>query len=81
MKSLTQREILEVILLFLLLQKGEKEMKSLTHREILEVIPADVCRGCLIRPLVCKKKQVDHPSFHCNGIRVITRILEAARNE
>jgi hypothetical protein len=61
--------------------KNPRQENKLTHKQIMKIIPADVCRGCLIRPLVCKKKWISHPSFHCNGINLVTKILEASRNE
>jgi hypothetical protein len=55
--------------------------KNLSHKQIMKLIPADVCRGCALRSLVCKKQWVSHPSFRCNGINVIQTILETSRNE
>ena len=52
--------------------------KTFGHTQILNLLPANICRGCELRK-GCKKKWETHPSFQCNGLQIVEKIVEESR--
>jgi hypothetical protein len=51
---------------------------TLSHDDIMALLPADICRGCQIR-IYCKEQWRTHPSFECNALVVLQKILVFSR--
>jgi hypothetical protein len=49
----------------------------ISRKELLKLIQpkASVCNGCALRKF-CVKEWEKHPSFSCNGLKSIERVLE-----
>jgi len=53
----------------------------LTRKMLLKLFPANVCRECPIKVLVCNIEWKTHPSFQCNGLKLLEKIVAATRGE